>query len=634
MLESRVLLGHFDAETPFDHLTRADVNTDADKALNRRAAREGMVLLDNHKSVLPLDAAKVRRIGLFGCNADVNLKDWYTGMSPYLVSIRQGLEERGIEVVYDLGWDIVKVQAPNGRFLCIGEDDCLYADADEENAAEFYLCIHDDQNRWVNLRHVQSGRYLNLEHKPHLGENEVYGWFTRETMHLDWYCRSGESGYVFSDYQYHDQLTLDGSQRVVNRCKARPDKSVLFQLKWTSHGYARLRDLSADCDAILYCGGNDPMQVARECFDRRTIDLPSDQIDHVTELAAALGDTPFIFAMVSSYPYALGDVLDNDEHIVPDAILWTNHAGPELGHAFADTIFGENNPAGRLPQTWYACDEDLPDIKDYNIMQTRMTYRWFDGKALYPFGYGLSYSAFRYENMQAAQTPDGIRVTFSVTNTSGRDGDEVVQLYAHARSERIARPVKQLIAFERVRIKAGETVEAELFAPNRELLIWDVSRERFLLEAGDYDLMVGASSEDIRLTQTLSLDGETVPPRDISTPVRAELWDHQWNTEIFTDPMTGATHVRGTKWDNALIFQNCDLTGKTQFTLRAASPIFNAEVKICLDQSPEPALTLQIPACDGFTDFTDVTGELSADGCHDVRISFGELICVESFHMA
>lgn len=629
LLESRVLLGHFDAETPYDLLTRADVNTDADKALNLRAAREGMVLLDNHKSVLPLDVSRCKKIALFGQNADVNLMDWYTGMSPYLVSIKQGFEERGIEVVYDIGWDIVKVQAPNGKFLCIGEDDCLYADVDIDHAAEFYLCIHDDKNRWVNLKHVQSGRFLTLDGTPHLGKDEVYGWFTRETMHLDWHY--GLCGYLFSDYQHGSQLTLDANQRVVTRPKARPGQAVLFQMQWVSRGSDRMRELSKGCDAVIYCGGNDPEQVARECFDRKTIDLPSEQTDHIIELCGVGLGIPVIFAMVSSYPYALGDVLQNEG--VPDAILWTNHAGPELGHAFADTIFGENNPAGRLPQTWYACDEDLPDIKDYNIMQTRMTYRWFDGKALYPFGYGLSYSSFRYEEMQAVQTDGGIRVTVQVTNTSDRDGDEVVQLYAHAKSDRIPRPVKQLIAFERVRIQAGKTMEVTLFAPERELMIWDVSREKFVLEAGDYDLLLGASSEDIRLEQTLTLNGETVPPRDISNPVRAELWDMQWNTEIFTDPMTGATHVRGMKWDNGLIFRNCDLTDKTQFTMRAASPIINAEVKIFLDNSQEPALTLQIPACDGFTDFKEITAPLSADGCHDVRISFGEMICAESFWM-
>lgn len=627
LLESRVLLGHFDPSTPYDQLTRADVNTDADKALNLRAAREGMVLLDNAQELLPLNPAAYKRIGLFGQNADVNLLDWYTGTSDYLVSIRKGLEERGCEVVYDIGWDIVKLQASNGKFLCIGEDDCLYADADEEHAAQFYLCEHADHGAWQNLRHVESGRFLNLDGSaPHLGKDEVYGWFTGETMHCQWHDRL--EGYIFSDYLHGRQLALTGNGRIICRPKAHPDAAACLHVIVVSCGEDRIAELAKSCDAVIYCGGNDPEQVARECYDRTSISLPLVQRVHLRSLGKTLADTdiPFILALVSSYPYALGEAQD-----YPDAILWTSHAGPELGHAFADTIFGECNPAGRLPQTWYALDADLPSIKDYSIIENRMTYRWFDGVPLYPFGYGLSYSSFAYSDMRTEVTDEGIRVTASITNTSAIDGDEVVQVYAHAKSERILRPQIQLIAFERLHIPAGTTVTFETTAPLRELEIWDVSRERLLLETGEYEISIGASSADLRCTQTMHIEGETIPPRDVRTPVRAELWDRQYNTEIYTDPMTGQTHVRGKRWDNALIYQNCDLTDAKSLTIRAAAPVGTLTARVYLDTSGTPAAEITIPACDGFTDFTELTVPFAAHGCHDLRIAFGEGMCIESF---
>ena len=624
LLESRVLLGHFDPDTPYDHLTRADVNTGADRALNLRAAREGMVLLDNHKNALPLQADKHRKIALFGPNADVNLMDWYTGYSPYLVSIRKGLEERGIEVVYDLGWSIVRIQAPNGNYLCIGEDDCLYADADADHAAQFYLCEHDDEGNWTNLRHVDSGRYLTNENNAlRLGKDEIYGWFTHETLKRQEYSRLG--GDVFSDYLHGEQLTLDGNSRVVTRPKARPDSSVIFHVDYVSVGDERLASLASACDAVVYCGGNDPEQVARECYDRETILLPSAQRHAIWRLSRQLRDIPVVLVLVSSYPYAL-----DTEQGMASAVLWTSHAGPELGHAVAETLFGENNPAGRLPQTWYLCDEDLPSIKDYNIMDNRMTYRWFDGDVLYPFGFGLSYAQFRYDALQTENTPDGIRVTAQITNVSDRDGDEVVQVYAHAESGRIPRPVQQLIAFDRLHIPAGETVIFDQTAPLHELEIWDVSRERLVLESGFYTISLGASSRDLRCNTLVCIEGEMIPPRSLCQEVRAELWDKQSGTEIYTDPMSGETHVRGMCWRNELVYQNCDLTGVSHLTLSAAAPVDEVTVEVYLDQEYVPEVLLRIPPSDGFTDFKEITGSLEADGCHTIRLVFGQSACIES----
>src|SRR5262249_40999441 len=135
-----------------------------------------------------------------------------------------------------------------------------------------------------------------------------------------------------------------------------------------------------------------------------------------------------ILVLETSYPDTIGWAQAG----VP-AILWTTHAGQELGHALADVLFGDVNPSGRLPQTWYRSDPDLPSILDYDIIRSQRTYQYFRGSPLYPFGYGLSYTSFRYSDLRtstrSAGTSDTVDVTVHVTNTGSRAGDEVVQLY-------------------------------------------------------------------------------------------------------------------------------------------------------------------------------------------------------------
>ncbi len=631
ILKARVMLGHFDPETPYDNLTRQDVNTPADRALNLRAAKEGMVLLENN-GILPLNREKAGTIALLGAYADCNLLDWYTGTSSYQVSIKKGLEEAACQVITDEGWDIVTIEAPNGKFLRLGEDGAFYADADRMQAERFYFCVHDNGKdhpfsyHWVNLKSVTTGRILRIPDSgiPEYGNTSVYGWFTAETLRVDRHSLTGKD--ILSDYLHGRQFTLDEKNRLTLRKKARPDASVMFLLYTESDGTERLCRLAKEADTVIYCAGNDPEQMAKECYDRRSITLPIVQENAMLHLVHEREDV--ILLMTSSYPFAL-DFPENR----PAAVLWSSHAGPELGHAVEAVLFGEYNPAGRTPVTWYACDEDLADIKDYDIMKTGMTYRWFDGKPLYPFGHGLSYSSFVYRNLRCQLAEEGILVTAEITNTSGCDGEEVVQIYIHAESGRIARPLRQLCSFARMAIKAGETAVFRGIVPYRELEIYDVSRQRFCLEEGEYTIMAGASSEDIRLSMTMHVPGETVPPRDLTKETPAEFYDDHENTEIYTDALTGVTHVRGTRWSNLLRFQNVDLEGSWRIRIQAAAQVEPVTIAVYLDEETEPAAELCIAASDGFTDFHSYTAPLPAEGCHDIRLCFGEHCCIKSLRI-
>jgi beta-glucosidase len=177
-----------------------------------------------------------------------------------------------------------------------------------------------------------------------------------------------------------------------------------------------------------------------------------------------------------------------------------------MGHALADALFGDVNPGGRLVQTWPRSLADLPPMIDYDLRHGR-TYMYFEGDALFPFGYGLSYTTFSYANLRtAADKLDAKRpldVLVDVANTGGRAGDEVVQMYARYLASGVKRPLQQLVGFRRVTLAAGETKTVTLSLDATELAYWDVSAHCFVVEPGEIELRVGRSSRDIELTKTL-----------------------------------------------------------------------------------------------------------------------------------
>ncbi|NUR02006.1 MAG: carbohydrate-binding protein [Streptomyces sp.] len=147
--------------------------------------------------------------------------------------------------------------------------------------------------------------------------------------------------------------------------------------------------------------------------------------------------------------------------------------------------------------------------------------QYFTGQALYPFGYGLSYTTFAYSGLR--RVGDGYEV--KVTNTGSRAGAEVVQLYTHQRTSREEQPLKQLKSFQRVSLKPVETRTVRLKVRPPDLAHWDVARSKWTVESGTYDVLVGSSSSDIRARTSWQVKGETIPPRDLSKTTRAENFD-------------------------------------------------------------------------------------------------------------
>jgi beta-glucosidase len=249
-------------------------------------------------------------------------------------------------------------------------------------------------------------------------------------------------------------------------------------------------------------GGTLPCTVAsdgREGRDRESIDLAQEQL--VKQVYAANPKT--IVMLISSFPFAINWT---QAHV--PAILHMAHSSQDEGTALAKVLFGDYNPAGRLVTTWPRSLDQEPPMMDYNIRDGR-TYMYFKGDPLYPFGYGLSYTTFRYSNLRTSAmdlaTDGAITVSVDVTNTGSRAGDEVVQLYVKHDRSSVERPPQELEGFQRVTLNPNETRTVQIPLKASQLAYWDVKLPGFRVEAEPVDLMIGSSSKDIKLTATVNV---------------------------------------------------------------------------------------------------------------------------------
>jgi beta-glucosidase len=249
-------------------------------------------------------------------------------------------------------------------------------------------------------------------------------------------------------------------------------------------------------------GGTLPCTVAsdgREGRDREVITLAQEQL--IKQVYAVNPKTVVI--LVSSFPYAINWTQAN----VP-AILHMAHSSEDEGTALAKVLFGDYNPGGHLVTTWPRSVDQLPPMMDYDIRHGR-TYMYFKGDPLYPFGYGLSYTTFRYANLKASSArvaKDGaITVSVDVTNTGSRAGDEVVQLYVKHLMSKVVRPVEELKGFQRVTLKPGETKTVQIPLKASALAYWDVSQGKFKVEGEPVKLMIGCSSKEIKLSTRVTV---------------------------------------------------------------------------------------------------------------------------------
>jgi len=254
--------------------------------------------------------------------------------------------------------------------------------------------------------------------------------------------------------------------------------------------------------AILFLGTNG--RVENEGRDRESLGLPGAQEELLKAVAAANPKT--VAVLMNAGPLSVAWAKDS----VP-AILEAWYPGEEGGAAIADVLFGDSNPAGRLPYTVYDSVDQIPPMTEYDVTKG-FTYMYFEGKPQFAFGHGLSYTQFRYGALDVSPkripASGNATVSVEVENAGKRAGDEVVQLYVHAVRSSVKRPSKELRGFERVSLQPGEKKTVTFALPASALAFYDEkTKHDFVVEPGAYDVLVGSSSADIRVKAQIELAG-------------------------------------------------------------------------------------------------------------------------------
>lgn len=519
VLRARMRLGMFDdpEKNPYNHLSPEIVGCEKHKELALEAARQSIVLLKNQKNTLPLNAKKIKSIAVVGINAaNCEFGDYSGTPVNAPVSVLDGIRNR-------VGNEIKVVHAP---WVSSEEGYQLISPINLPNGlkAEYY-----DNPTFQGTPKTRIDKGINFEPKnqapdPFLPKSPLSIRWTGELVP----SVSGE--YVFSftsddgcklyiddqliinDWNVHSARTEKASMKL-EKGKKYQLKAEYFdnggdaiaRLHWRVPSmeeydmlnmYGDASKVIRESDVVIAVMGIN-QSIEREGQDRSSIELPKDQQIFIREAYKANPNT--IVVLVAGSSMAIGWMDQN----IP-AIIDAWYPGEQGGTAIAEVLFGDYNPAGRLPLTFYNSIEDLPAFNDYNVKNNR-TYMYFEGKPLYAFGYGLSYTKFDYRNLNIKQDSQNITLNFSVKNSGKYNGDEVAQVYIQFPDLGIKTPLKQLKGFKRIHIKKGATEQISIEIPKEELRLWDDQKKQFYTPSGTYNFMVGKSSDNICLQKTVEL---------------------------------------------------------------------------------------------------------------------------------
>lgn len=629
----RFRLGEFDPEerNPYSHVPESKLCASEHAELSLRAARESIVLLKND-GLLPLQRDQLKSAAVIGPLANEAFTDWYSGTPPYRITPLQGVQEKMQDrsVHFHTGLDQVRLRsAVSGQYVALSSEEngrLLANTAESTNAAVF------ERNDWgwgsVTLRLASSGKFVTeTETGLHATADEARGWFVKEAFSFE---ALPDGSFMMKNWEGKPILLDEHGRLVVGGTE---DTGTPFVIETVQDGIAEAVAAAASAETALVFVGNSPFINGKETIDRPDITLPPAQQALIQAVYEANPNT--VVVIVGGYPFAV-----NWEQKHVPSILFTSHAGQELGHAVADVLYGDYNPGGRLNMTWYKSTEQLPDLMDYDIIKGKRTYQYFDGDVLYPFGHGLSYSRFHYSGLSLSQpkiTAEGsVTVTVAVKNEGQLAGDEVVQLYVKAGSSRVIRPLKSLKGFRRIHLAPGasETVSFELKA--EDLAFWDVTRDRYCVEKGTYTLMAGPSSSQLPVTAALQVEGETIPPRTLREPARAVNYDDYQG--VFLDEChEGGESIRLTGETGWIAFHDVDLgDASVTFQARVSGHIKGGEIVITTGSPDGPAAgSCKVLPTGGRQAWTTVQSELTGlTGRSDVFLIMQGEVQISWFRIA
>lgn len=516
----RFRLGMFDppsfvkyAQTPISILESAD-----HKAHALKMAKQSIVLLKNDQNTLPL-SKKIKRIAVIGPNADnsIAVLGNYNGTPSKVVSLLAGIKSKlgnNVEVLYEkainfandtllIHKDISTLFTYDGKpgvKAAYFNNEKLQGEpvvTQMETAIDHYwqegqvpvagvASTHYSARYTTNMKAIKD-EIINFETEA----NDGYRLFINDSLVIDVWERNRWGSKQFSlPVKAGNTYRIEMSFR-----QSEGDATVkLIAGNYVKTDFAALASRLKEVDAIVFAGGISPqlegeeMPVAVPGFkggDRTSILLPTVQ----TELMKALQLTgkPLVFVMMTGSALATPWESEN----IP-AIVNAWYGGQSAGTAIADVLFGDYNPAGRLPVTFYQSDSDLPAFNNYS-MEGR-TYRYFKGKALYPFGYGLSYTSFNYHSLICPPTKikgEALDLKVTVTNTGKIAGDEVVQLYVAASTDKnVVAPIQSLQGFQRIFLLPGQSKVISFSLTPEQLSLIDKNGKSFQ-PTGAFQISVG-----------------------------------------------------------------------------------------------------------------------------------------------
>lgn len=530
VFEARFRLGMFDPPemVPFSNLIKYD--TPENKALALEAARKSIILLKNENNILPLKK-DIKRIAVLGPNAnDVEvLLGNYNGFPSDPVTPYQGIQNKlkKAEVIYERGCELAEgvpsFDIIDGAFLYTSEDKSKqgllgeYFDNQELKGKPIFSRVDKQVDfawwdgspnpaidptsfgvRWTGvLIPENSGRYV-------LGG---YG-FNGFRIYLEDSILVSFDG-EFDPVKTYKEVELQAGKAYKIKIEFYKKLRYSFmQFIWqTPDNKQEERAITAagNADAVVMVMGLSPrlegeeMKVHLEDFkggDRVKLGLPKVQSEFIKEMQSI--GKPVILVLLNGSAVSINWENEN----IP-AIIEAWYPGQAAGTAIADVVFGDYNPGGRLPVTVYKSEKQLPQFSDYDM--SNRTYRYFKGEPLYPFGYGLSYSAFSYSNLQidkkSIKPGEQAQLFVDVTNTGKMKGDEVVQFYIKATKDK--KSIKTLKGFKRISLNPGETQTIEFKITPDRLSRW-IDDKGFNVESDSYTLMVGSSS-DLKDLHTINL---------------------------------------------------------------------------------------------------------------------------------
>lgn len=596
-LKARFLLGEFDPDCPYNNVDKNLLLCENFRKTAAKAAEESVILLRNRRLTLPF--SENQRVAVIGVHGDMNFRDWYTGYSEKNPTILDAVVAKiGREnVSHEMGNDIIALRnAETGFYFSVSDDGnftCNSAMINESCLLELFVWGNNE----ISLKSKYNGKFLcdsgTLSENGVMKciSNEPYGWIVREKFTLiengkECMLKNWQGRYLC----INDDRKIEVTERVI------PKSNSLFNIEVFSSGVDRVKKAVTEAHNTVLVLGNHPLIGARENEDRKTLSFSEHQ-QKLIDLVLSLNENA-VLLIVSGYPYSV----DNRFH----SILHTSHAGPEMGGAVAKILFGEVSPAGRCPITWYSSENELGSIKDYNIIRTESTYRYYCKEPVFPFGYGLSYTAFRYCNLKINKknynADDCCEVTVEIKNIGNFDSDEVVQLYVAAPKFSSAVPFKELKAFKRVFVSAEKSVLVKLTFNISELAMWDLNNNRQAVFTGTYEIQIGASSAEILRTAEINVNGEDYIGLEVKKPVPASAsWEYT-GVEFLTDKNLNEYALLSDGY-SSIYFENCILNNENNVEVVVSNPSAKTKVYIINSDKNEILSEIDIPTTGSLSEF-------------------------------